>query len=146
MSRQPKTPAEWLRTGQQPMAETLRHYAQFAAQLAQWQQLFENCVGKTTAQHCQLVNIRNGEIIAKADSGSWSTKLKFQQAAIITYFQNNATVPVKKLKVNVSPNMNTTNDSAQRLRSMAEGCSEPLRRQLEALAAKFDNDTANNKG
>jgi hypothetical protein len=29
---------------------------------------------------------------------------------------------------------------------MAEGCSEPLRLQLEALAAKFDNDAANDKG
>ena len=76
------------------MAETLRHYAQFAAQLSQWQQLFKNCVDKATAQHCQLVNIRDGELIIKAGSGSWSTKLKFQQAAIITYFQNNATVPV----------------------------------------------------
>ena len=146
MSRQPKTPSELLRTGQQPMAETLRHYAQFAAQLSQWQQLFKNCVDKAPAQHCQLVNIRDGELIIKAGSGSWSTKLKFQQAAIITYFQNNATVPVNKLSVKVSPNVNTTNDNAQRLRNMAEGCSEPLRLQLEALAAKFDNNAANNKG
>lgn len=150
MSRQPKTPTQWLRSGQRPLSTTLRQYAQFAAQLSQWQQLFAQCIDKSTREHCQLLNIRDGQMILHADSGSWATRLKLQQASIITHFRDNATVPVDRLSIKVSPSMNSMktsvespggNSSAERLLAMAEGCEEPLKSELRALAAKF---TANN--
>ncbi|MDV6316015.1 DUF721 domain-containing protein [Idiomarina sp. HP20-50] len=152
MSRHPKTPSQWLRSGQKPLSATLRHYAQFAAQLSHWQQLFQQCVDKNTNQHCQLLNIRDGQMIIHVDNGSWATRLKLQQAAIITHFRHNATVPVHSLSIKVSPSMNSfeksiknqkDSNSADRLLAMAEGCDEPLKSELKALAAKFtanDND------
>ena len=144
MSHKPKTPNQWLRTRVKPQTQTLQHYAQFAVQLKQWQQLFAQTLGMPLVDHCQLINVRDGKLIVETDAATWATQLKLQQARIITHFQQDATVAVSTMEIKVKPQLDKVamasspqQSRRERLLRLAENSQEPLKTELLKLANKM---------
>ena len=160
MSRRPQ-PVEAILASRQ-----LRRYQQFAEQYRQWQRHLHDLLGKQVASHCEVISIREERLLIRVDSAAWATRLKFQQRAIITYFQNHAMASVTSLEIKINPGVKqsaqtpnegtsaasenaqstpvkqpsivTTEASASKLKRLAADCDEPLKSQLLALAAKFE--------
>ncbi|MGM0525287.1 MAG: DciA family protein [Pseudomonadota bacterium] len=144
MNNKPKTPKQWMRTRVQPQTQTLQHYAQFAAQLKQWQLLFQRVAGRPLADHCQLLNVRDKKLIVKADAATWATQLKLKQNAIITHFQQDAMIAINQLEVTIKPPSDKDAyaptqqlSRRERILKLAEGSEEPLRSELLKLAEKM---------
>lgn len=144
MNSKPKTPQQWMRTRVQPQTQTLQHYAQFAAELKQWQLLFRRIVGSPLAEHCQLLNVRDGQLIVRANAASWATQLKLQQSAIITHFKQDAMIAVKTMDIQIKPGQDAVSYSQtepltrrQRILQLAETSQEPLRSELLKIAEKI---------
>lgn len=143
MNHKPKTPKQWLRSGVQPQTQTLRNYAQFAAQLKQWQQLFRQVVPETLAAHCQVLNVRDNKLVVETDAATWATQLKFLQSDIITHFQQDAMPQLRQLDVRVKPasqqqaTVASSLTRKERLLRLAETSDEPLKSELLKMAEKM---------
>ncbi|WP_404401463.1 DUF721 domain-containing protein [Idiomarina seosinensis] len=144
MNNKPKTPQQWMRSRVQPQTQTLQRYAQFAAELKQWQQLFRHIVGSPLADHCQLLNVRDEKLIVRTDAAGWATQLKLQQNAIITHFQQDAMIAVNCLEIQIKPGEDgarggpaETLTRRQRILQLAENSQEPLRSELLKIAEKI---------
>lgn len=144
MSHKPKTPKQWLRSNVEPQAQTLQRYAQFAAQLKQWQQLFADAAQRPLIEHCQLINVRDNKLIVEADSATWATQLKLQQGRIITHFQQDATVAVQTIEIKVKPQLDrgalANSEKAsrrERILRLAETSQEPLKSELLKMAERM---------
>lgn len=144
MSHKPKTPKQWLRTSVEPQTQLLQHYAQFAVQLKQWQQLFKRITGHPLHDHCQLINVRDNKLIVEVSAATWATQLKMQQARIITHFQQDATVAVDTMEVKVKPRQTAGLDNGddkvsrrERILRLAENSQEPLKSELLRIADKM---------
>lgn len=144
MNNRPKTPKQWLRTRVEPQTQPLQHYAQFAVQLKQWQLLFQRLLERPLSDHCQLLNVRDGKLIVETDAATWATQLKFQQARIITHFQQDAMIEVNEIEVKIKPGADraltaSTEQQSRRERilRLAENSQEPLKSELLKIAEKM---------
>ena len=143
----------------------LRQFADFTEQHRVWQQQLRACLQKLGSehlqQHAEVLAIREQTLHLHTTSAAVATRLKQLQSGIITYFAREAMLPVQQLSVRTAPKTPavTTSQSAAaptaaqpsaktappdehhaaaQLRAQAALVDEPLRSQLLALAAKFE--------
>ncbi len=142
MNSKPKTTKQWLNN--QRDHNTLSQYAQFAAQLRDWQLLFARSLPANLAGQCELLNVREGQIIVRTRSASAASQLRTLSAQLITAFCNNG-ASVQEVSIDIDPAQNKASNRdntapvsrRQRLLNLAEQSSEPLKTQLLKLAEQL---------
>ncbi|MAD52601.1 MULTISPECIES: DciA family protein [unclassified Idiomarina] len=144
MNSKPKTTKQWL--DNQRDHNTLSQYAQFAAQLRDWQLLFARSLPANLAAQCELLNVRDGQLIVRTRSASAASQLRSLTTPLINAF-GHAGIKLNQVTIDIDPaqkvSSNTSQGSAvsrrQRLLNLAEQSSEPLKTQLLKLADQIAN-------
>lgn len=141
--------------------QRLQRFTDFTDQYQRWQQQLQQCFDALQLSpllaHCKVVSVRAHTLVLEVSSAALASRIKLQQARIITHFESESTGHISRLEVEVRPQIRTpssqaeakpaqvtkkpnqnNDDTVAKLRQQAELCEEPLRSQLLALANKYE--------
>ena len=85
--------------------------------------------------HCQVANLRGGELIVQVDSPAWATRLRYQGKALVGQLQRRGFPELKTVRVRVAPQGGPKPAPARRAR-LSSSSGELLRQ----TAAAVDNE------
>jgi len=110
-------------------------------------QVFKTLIDQELANHCQVANYRNGQVIIEVESAAWATLLRFQLPTLLSEMRQQGLASVASLdyyiltrptekpvkKLSVAKNLNPEN--AQYLQDIAAGMTDSkLKEALEKLS------------
>lgn len=91
--------------------------------------MFLSSLAPNLAKHCRIADYRNGELKVYADSATWLTQLRYQQAEVIEKLKNNAEFrAVKHLSISVLPKEAPPQAKPKHVAPLSEGTKHLLQK------------------
>ena len=75
-------------------------HAQLLARLTEF---LRQPLPRSVAEHCEVANFRNEELVIGTDSSAWAARLRFHTPQILSHLATHPTIAVRRITIRVLP-------------------------------------------